>query len=135
MDPRKQVLNEGLHLVPQCTRQGNGVGPVINLGLHGGKLLVVTLGINSVLEHEGLILSIRGSGDEFDFTARPVIQFPEKCYCGIYTTFLDLTKHPTLRYLRAEWTMNRWGLRRTPPTFSFHVEVREPSFQIATAVA
>lgn len=135
MDPRKEVLNEVLHLVPACTRQGSGVGPVTDLGPHRAKLLVVTLAINSVLEHEGLVVSIRGSESEFDFPDRPILVYPEKCYCGIYATFLDLTRYPAVRYLRAEWKMNRWGIRRSPATFAFHLEARESGFRAATAVA
>ena len=124
---------ETLQLIPTCTRQGNGVGPVVDIGPYRGKLLDVTLNINSVMEREGLVLSIWGSSDEFEFGTHPLIVFPEKCYCGIYHTFLDLTRFPAVRYLRAEWKMNHWGWRSTAPTFGFQVSVKEAAWQTAMA--
>jgi hypothetical protein len=105
----------------------------VALGPHRGKLLDVTMDINNVMEREGLVLSIWGSSDEFEFGPQPLLAFPQKCYCGTYHTFLDLTRLPAVRYLRAEWTMNQWGSRRSAPTFGFQVSVQESHHQAAMA--
>ena len=124
---------EVLQLIPPCTRQGNGVGPIVDLGTHRGELLEVTLDINNVKEREGLALSIWGSSDEFEFGPHPLLVFPEKCYCGTYNAFLDLSRYPAVRYLRAEWKMSQWGSRHLAPIFGFHVSVRDATYHAAMA--
>ena len=56
------------NVVPQCMAHSNGCGPVFELSpSEHGKLLVLTLVINAVLEHETFFVSIWGSweaGDE-----------------------------------------------------------------------
>jgi len=124
-----------LQLIPSCTRQGSGVGPVMDLGPLRGKLLEVTMNINNVMEREGLVLSIWGSSDEFEFGPHPLLVFPEKCYCGTYNTFLDLTKFPAVRYLKAEWRMSQWGFRHVAPTFGFQVAVKQSCYCASMACA
>ena len=131
MDFEEKILD----LLPSSLRQENGIGPGIDLGKHRGQLLQVTLVISNVMENEGLIVSIWGSIDQSDFGVRPILSFSPKFYCGVYTTFLDLTKYPNLRYLRAVWTMNRRGAQHRPPMFGFHISAQESRLGIARAVA
>jgi hypothetical protein len=100
-------------------------GAGIPIPVHCGKLLVITVGINHVVEQESLALSIWGSVDGNDWGTEPLIQFPKKSYCGIYSTFLDLAKHPRVRHLRAQWNMVRWGRGNRPTLFGFYVSAQE----------
>jgi hypothetical protein len=113
------------YLVPPCTLRSDGRGPVVDLGLDRGDLFLVTLGINHVAERQCLTVTVRGSADGAEWGDRPLIALPQKCYCGVYSTFLDLSKHPQVRYLQVQWTMTRWGKGDHLPLFGFSVTVQE----------
>jgi hypothetical protein len=108
-------------LVPEDVARANGTGSVVDLDVGQGKLLVLTLGINRVLEQEALQINIWGSMDKDDWGMRPLLAFPPKSYCGIYSQLLNLSKHPAVRYLRVEWKMSRWGRSSSDPLFGFSV--------------
>jgi hypothetical protein len=115
--------NAPVYLVPPCMADTEGAGIVIPVRC--GKLLVITVGINHVVEQESLALSIWGSVDGHDWGTEPLIEFPRKNYCGIYSTFLDLAKYPQVRHLRAQWNMLRWGQGSREILFGFYVTVQE----------
>ncbi len=123
------------YLVPPCVERDDGAGSAIDLGPLRGKLLVVTLGINDVLEHEGLAISVWGSASGSEWGARPLVVFPGKSYCGVYSTFLNLANHPTIRYLRVEWKMSRWAKRNSTCMFGFYISLEESISRINAAVA
>ena len=123
------------YLVPPCIARDNGAGPVIDLGSLRGKLLVLTLGINNVLEEENLTVSIWGSASGTEWGARPLLSFPQKSYCGVYSTCLYLANRPDIRYLRVEWKMSRREERDIAPLFGFQVSLQESTSQINRAVA
>lgn len=123
------------YLVPECIAHADGVGPIIDLGAHCGKLLTLTVGINHVIEQERLIISVWGSTDGIDWGTKPLVASPQKHYCGIYSTFLNLARYPKVRYLRAEWHMSRWGKEDPTPMFRFYVFAEESGSHMRTAVA
>jgi hypothetical protein len=112
-------------LVPESVARANGAGPVVALDAGQCKLLVLTLGIDRVLEQGALQVNIWGSMDRNDWGLRPLLAFPPKSYCGIYSQLLNLCKHPSVRYLRVEWKMSRWGKPATDPLFEFSVFAEE----------
>ena len=121
--------------VPECEVHAEGIGPEIELGPDAGRLLVLTLGINRTLEKQGLLLTVWGSPDGRDWGAKPLLSFPPKYYCGIYSLLLNLAKHPHLRYVRAEWKIDRWGKGNSTPMFAFFVYAEESGARIGSAVA
>ncbi len=123
------------YLIPQCVEKDDGVGPVIELGTLGGKLLVATLGIDDVVEQEGLAISIWGSASGSDWGNKPLLMFPQKSYCGVYATILNLTKNPAIRFLRVKWTISKRDNRRTDLRFGFYVSLEEMHSEISSAVA
>jgi hypothetical protein len=123
------------YLVPDCMARADGRGPIIDLNAHYGKLLVLTLEIKHVIEQERLIISVWGSEDMIDWGTKPLIIFPRKHYCGIYSTFLNLARYPKVRYLRAEWNMSRWGKADPTPMFRFYVSAEESGSHMRTAIA
>jgi hypothetical protein len=108
-------------LFPESITRTDGIGPSVDLAGDRGKLLVITLGIDQVLEQEALTISIWGSPDASNWGACPLISFPSKYYCGMYSQLLNLAKHPDVRSLRVEWKMSRWAKREITPLFGFYV--------------
>jgi len=123
------------YLVPDCTVRAPGVGPEIELGASAGKLLVLTLGIDRSIQQQGLTLQVWGSPDQVNWGTKPLLAFPQKYYCGMYSLLLNLAKTPNVRYLRAAWKVNRWGKDDSAPTFVFFVYVEESGARVRTAVA
>ena len=131
----EESMTKPLYLLPEHLSRTDGTGPALDLGAKTGKLLVVTLGINHVVEHGGLIVSIWGSEDGENWGLKPLVSFPQKYYCGFYSVLLNLAKNPSIRYLRPQWTMKAWAKRQALPLFSFHLFAEESGARLTTAVA
>jgi hypothetical protein len=108
-------------LLPESVSREDGVGPAMDLGPVHGKVISLTLGITRIIEQESLDVAIWGSSDGNDWGSKPLVSFPQKFYCGTYTVLLDLAANPEIRYLRAQWKMNRWGRGELKPMFDFYV--------------
>jgi hypothetical protein len=108
-------------LVPESVVREDGKGLVLSLDSSQASLLLLTLGITRILEQESLDISIYGSADGSEWSAKPLVAFSQKFYCGTYQMVLDLSKHPEKRYLRAQWKVNRWGLGESKPLFGFYL--------------
>lgn len=108
-------------LVPELEIRENGNGPALDLGSAAGGLLTVTLGIHRIIEQESLDLSINGSEDGVQWMSKPLLAFPQKFYCGVYSRILDLSSFPNVKFLRAEWKVNRWGRGEQKPLFGIYV--------------
>ena len=119
--PRTRGASVFQVLIPEQTAQSNGIGPKIDVGADQGKLLVLTLSIDSVFEKEGLVVSVWGSSDGRDWGQKSLLTLPETYYCGMYSALLNLAKYPDVHYLRVEWKMRRWGKGNPVPEFGFSV--------------
>ena len=108
-------------LLDEQSVRANGSGPVMDLGPERPSLVSLTLGITRVIEQESLDLMLFGSADGQTWTEKPGIAVPQKFYCGVYTLLLDLSAHPDLRYLRADWKVSRWGRGESTPLFSLYL--------------
>jgi len=131
----EEVTTRPLYLLPEQMSRTDGIGPAVDLAAKCGKLLVVTLGINHVVENGGLIVSIWGSPDGLDWGTRPLVSFPQKYYCGLYSLLLNLARNPEIRYLRPQWNMKAWAKSQALPLFSFQLFVEESGARLITAVA
>ena len=105
-------------LLPETIARDNGVGAEIAL-IETGRSIQLTLGITRSMAQESLDVSIWGSPDGQRW--RQVAVFPQKFYCGTYSQDVDLTRHPDVRFLRAQWKMGRWRREETAPLFEFYV--------------
>jgi hypothetical protein len=114
-------------LVPPSLLSRDGTGTAIDLGNGRPELLIISMGINHVLENERLSVSIWGSADGSEWGEKPLACFPPKGYCGIYSLFLKLAEHPDVRYLRASWNMSRNEKGRGEPLFGFYVSTQASS--------
>lgn len=108
-------------LLPDQVVRQNGSGPAIDLGEQGGVVLAVTLGVNRIIEQESLDVTIWSSVDGQVWSDKPIAAFPQKFYCGTYSLLVDLTEQPDVRFLRADWKLNRWGRGEPTPLFGLYV--------------
>lgn len=131
----EESMTKPLYLLPEHMSRTDGIGPALDLAAKCGKLLVATLGINHVVEHGGLVVSIWGSQDGVNWGTKPLVSFPQKYYCGFYSVLLNLARNPEIRYLRPQWSMKAWAKRQTVPLFSFQLFVEESGSRLSTAVA
>ena len=123
-------------LLAESIRKGDGVGPVAALNEHRGKLLVATLGISDVVERTGLTVSVWGSADQVNWGSQPLVTFRQRQDCGVYSVLLNLAMHTDVRYLRVQWSMNRWGRGERTPLFGFEVFLEESGARVSgSAVA
>ena len=121
------LLRKIRYLVPECAACSDGCGPVFELSSsERGKLLVVTLAINCVLEYETLSVSIWGSPDTENWGTAALESFSPKYYCGVYSILLNLAARPNIKYIRADWRMQPWKSRNKEVMFDFYIGV-EPS--------
>ena len=118
-------------LLPDVVAREDGVGAETELCEARAKLLLLTLGIDRVLEQESLDVTLWGSAGD-DHWER-ISAFPEKSYCGKYSILLDLRRRPDIRYLRAHWAMRRWGVADRGPLFGFHLTAEEARVHAASA--
>lgn len=112
-------------LLPEVLARTDGAGSPLALGLERGQLLVLTVGIERVLEQGALQVSVWGTANGRDWGIRPLLAYPPKSYCGLYSQLLNLAKHPDIRYLRAEWKMSRWLKGSADPLFGFYLSMEE----------
>jgi hypothetical protein len=120
-------------LLPDSVRRVDGVGNAVDLDEYRGKLLVVTLGVNAVVERTGLTVSVWGSPDQIEWGTKPLITLRERQYCGVYSALLNLAQRPDIRALRVEWSMSRWGKGERIAQFGFQVFLEESGARVSTS--
>jgi hypothetical protein len=120
-----------MYLLPESVARQDGTGAAIALDNARGKELLLTLGITRSVEQQSLEISVWGSSDRDRW--RLIETFPRKFYCGTYSLALNLRRHADLRYLRAQWKMNRWGAVEPVPLFGFHLMMDELKMQAVGA--
>ena len=94
-------------ILPETIAHRDGMGGILAFESSSMPVLL-TLNITRILEQESLEVTVSGSPDTEHWL--PLVRFPRKFYCGTYSQWLDLAAHPGVKFLRAEWTMHRWGL-------------------------
>ena len=122
-------------LLEEQVVRANGSGPVAGLGPDPPSLVSLTLGITRVIEQESLDVAIMGSADGQTWLEKPLLSFPQKFYCGVYTLLLDLSSCPDVRYLRADWKASRWGRGEPTPLFSFYLFAQPAAARAAASSA
>ena len=117
-------------LLPETTVREAGDGSELDLGDAQGRVILLTLGITRIIEQESLDVSIWGSVDGKEWSAKPILGFPQKFYCGTYQILLDLTRHLDVKFLRVKWSAQRWGKGETKPLFGFYIFAQEMKQQV-----
>lgn len=106
-------------LVEDAVRRENGQSQ--GLEVSGAEAVLLTLGIDQIIEQQSLDVAIYVSKDGQEWDAKPILTFPQKFYCGVHSIILDLSERPDVRYVRAGWKMNRWGRGTPTPLFGFYL--------------
>ena len=120
-------------LLAETTVREAGTGAQMDLGDQMGGTLLLTLGITRIIEQQSIDLSIWGSADGANWGAKPVAAFPQKFYCGTYQIVIDLTDKPQVRYLRAQWQVNRWGRGEAKPLFTIYLFAKAAQHALAAS--
>src|SRR5450432_4105528 len=81
-------------LIPETVIREAGTGPEMSVGSTERGLLLLTLGITRIIEQQSLDIALYGSADNVEWSAKPLISFSQKFYCGTYQLLLDLSSHP-----------------------------------------
>ena len=124
------------HMIPEflleeTTIREGGAGPVLSLGGCAGATLLVTRGITRIIEQQSLDVSIWVASDGTDWGSKPLAAFPQKFYCGTYQIALDLSGHPDVTHLRAQWQASRWGKGEPKPLFAAYLFVEAMAHETA----
>jgi hypothetical protein len=109
-------------LLPEIIARHDGAGSEVAVD-RGSTSILLTLGITRIIERELLDVSVWGSSDGKQW--QQVAAFPRKFYCGTYSMLLDLARHPGIRFLRAQWKMDRWDFEEPQPLFGFYLRAED----------
>ena len=120
-----------LFLVPEIAIEADGEGAPVELGDSAGRNFLVTLAITKILEQQSLDVSIWGSADGTEWGAKPLTAVPQKFYQGVHQLLMDLSQHSDIRFLKAKWHVNRWGVGDPKPRFTFMLKIQEQASQAA----
>ncbi len=113
-------------LIPEKTVvRDKGDGAAIDVSSAAAKVLLLTLNITDVIEQQSLDVAVWGSADGAAWGEKPLLSFPQKFYRGQHPLLLDLAKHPEIKFLRAHWTVGRWGHHAEGPRFELQLSVQE----------
>ncbi len=112
-------------VAPKTVVSAKGEGPTVDVSGATGRVFLVTLDITKIIEQESLDVSVQGSADGAAWGAKPVGAFPQKFYRGESPLLLDLTAHPEIKFVRAQWDAARWGRGTETPMFEFGVRLKE----------
>jgi hypothetical protein len=117
-------------LLPETTVRDAGQSPDTDLGEPVSGTLILTMGITRIIEQQSIDVTIWGSADGAEWSAKPLIAFPQKFYCGTYQILLNLGENP-VRFLRAKWAVNRWGKGDPKPLFGVYLFVQAMDRELA----
>ena len=96
-----------------------GESAAVDISAAASRTFLLLLKITDIVEQESLDVSIAGSEDGSSWILAAVANFPQKFYRGEHPLLVDLTGRPEVRFLRAQWNVNRWGRGDMSPMFKF----------------
>jgi hypothetical protein len=112
-----------------------GDGPAVDVSGAASRAFLLTLDITNIVEQESLELSIAGSADGATWDGKPLASYPQMFYRGESPLLLDLTTHPTVKFVRAHWEVARWGRGVETPMFEFGLSLKEVPAQVLREAA
>jgi len=113
-------------LIPEKTViREKGDGLVVDVSSVAGKTLLVTLDVTDIIEQQSLDVSVWGSADGAAWGDKALLAFPQKFYRGQHPLLLDLSKHAGIKFLRAQWRVERWGRHAEGPRFELQLSAQE----------
>ena len=107
-------------LVSERITEEDGAASALDVSGFGPQVLL-TLGIEHVIEQQALEVAIQGSADGATWHPGSLLELPQKFYTGIWSVLIDLSRFPDVRFLRAQWKVNRWGRASKVPSFRWYL--------------
>lgn len=115
-----------LTLIPRGTRvESKGDGEAFDISGSATRTFLCTLEILDQIEQESLDVSVWGSPDGQAWGAHPIIKIPQGFYRGEERMVLDLTLHPSVKFIQPRWELNRWGRVAPLPMFVIGLQAVE----------
>lgn len=111
-------------LIDERIITANGEGFPIAVGDSQFAVATLTLGVLESVEQQSIDVSVLRSTDGNTWDEKPILEFPQRFYAGTAAMTLDLRKHPGTAFLKARWTVNRWGRGSTTPCFRAYLYFR-----------
>lgn len=102
----------------------NGEGTPVPVGALADSVATVSFGVMESQEQQSIEVVVLRSADGETWDENPVLAFPQRFYVGTSAMTLDLRKHPGTAFLKAKWTVNRWGRGSHTPQFRAYLFVR-----------
>jgi len=109
-------------IAPSTHLEENGAGESIDIGASTTRTFLCTMIITEQIEQESIDISIWGSADGQNWGAKPILKLPQRFYRGETRAVLELVLRPEVKWIRAQWELNRWG--RVAPLPMFEVGLR-----------
>jgi hypothetical protein len=128
-----RAMVETFLVAPRTLVTAKGDGPAVDITAAAHRVFLLTLEITSVIEQQSLDVSVYGSVDGETWTAKPLVAFPQKFYCGQHPLLLDLTQQSDICQIRAHWEAARWGRGDLTPRFEFEIKLREVTPEVLAA--
>ncbi len=112
-------------LIEERTLEAYGESLPLAIPTGNKQLLQLTLGVTRATEQSSLDVVIHSSADGKEWSAKPIAEFPQKFYKGVYALLLDISTIPDAAFLRAKWKVNRWGRGPLQAKFGVYVFIDE----------
>ncbi|MSO20193.1 MAG: hypothetical protein EXQ56_06955 [Acidobacteria bacterium] len=112
-------------LLPETNIEKAGESAAVSIQAGAGKNCLMTMAITKILEQQSIDVSVWGSADGTEWSAKALTSFPQKFYQGIHQQLLDLSKNPEVQFLKLKWAVSRWGVGDPTPRFSILVKIQE----------
>ena len=103
---------------------GNGESAAIPVGDAANSVATLTFGVLESVEQQSIDVAVFRSEDGETWDETPVLSFPQRFYAGTVAMTLDLRKYPGTTFLKARWTVNRWGRGPATPHFRAYLFFR-----------
>lgn len=123
------------YLIPEKTvLKAKGEGQAVDISSANNRVFLLSLKITQTVEQESLDIGIFASGDGTTWETKAVTTFPQRFYAGETPILLDLTEKVDVKFIRAQWDVNRWGRGSEEPMFEASLVVKEVSREILAEV-
>lgn len=113
-------------MIPEKTVvKAKGECQAIDISGAENRVFLLNLKITEIVEQESLDISIYGSGDGATWEPKPLTTFPQRFYQGETPVLLDVSNQAAVKFIRAQWDVNRWGRGPEEPMFEIGLSMRE----------
>lgn len=112
-------------IAPGTHVEENGGGDAVDVTASATRTYLCTMLITEQIEQESIDVSICGSADGQGWIAKPILKLPQRFYRGETRAVLDLVLRPEVKFIRAQWELNRWGRVAPLPKFTLGLHLLE----------